>query len=151
VQTYSCGIQRVTGLDTAAPQATLVHHFPGNGCGVPTIVGHYLVQSVPEIHGYIVIDIADGARPVEVSRLTISDSYSPHWTAWDERTRRLVVTSIAAGDRLYLLRLDERTGALSIDESFRGADGEPGFSFARREWPHGWTGEGKAHGAVFSR
>ena len=151
VQTFSCGIERVTGLETEAPQAVLVHHFPGNWCGVPTIVGRYLVQSVPDIHGYIVIDIADGARPVEVSRLTISDSYLPHWTAWDERTRRLVVTSNAAGDRMYLLKLDESTGTLSIDNTFRGADGEPGFSFARREWPHGWTGQGRAHGAVFSR
>ena len=151
VQTLGCGIERVTNLNTATPQATLVHHFPGNWCGVPTIVGHYLIQSVPEIMGYIVIDISDGARPVEVSRLTISDTYLPHWTGWDERTRRLVVTSNAPGDRMYLLKLDERTGALSIDETFRGADGVPGFSFVRRQWPHGWTGEGRAHGAVFSR
>ena len=64
---------------------------------------------------------------------------------------RLVVTSGQAGDRLYLLKLDSATGALSIDDGFRDADGKSGFSFASRAWPHGWTGEGKPHGAVFSR
>ncbi|HYE27580.1 MAG TPA: hypothetical protein VEA61_05025 [Allosphingosinicella sp.] len=151
IQTLSCGIQRVTGMDGPRPKAKLVHQFPGSWCGVPTIVGRYLVQSVPAIHGYIVLDIADGARPVEVSRLVINDKYEPHWTGWDRKSRRLVVTSGQSGDRMYLLKLDEASGALTIDESFRGEDGKPGFSFAKRAWPHGWTGEGKPHGAVFSR
>lgn len=151
VQTLSCGIQRVTGLDGSRPRARMVYQFPGSWCGVPTIVGHYLVQSVPSIHGFIVLDIADGDRPVEVSRLTISDKYDAHWTAWDPVSRRLVVTSEQAGDRMYLLKLDEATGALSIDTLFRDTDGQPGFAFAKRTWPHGWTGEGKPHGAVFSR
>ena len=151
VQTLSCGIQRVTGLESARPTATLVHLFPGAFCGVPTIVSHYLVQSVPGIHGYVVLDIADGTKPVEVSRLTISDSYAPHWTGWDPVSHRLVVTSGQSGDRMYLLKLDEATGAISIDDTFRDLDGKPGFSFATRDWPHGWRGEGKPHGAVFSR
>ena len=151
IQTLSCGIQRVTGMEGPSPRATLVHQFPGSWCGVPTIVGHYLVQSVPALHGYVVLDIADGARPREVSRLVINERYAPHWTGWDARTRRLVVTSGQAGDRMYLLKLDEETGALSLDERFRGEDGEIGFSFASRAWPHGWTGEGRPHGAVFSR
>jgi hypothetical protein len=151
IQTLSCGIQRVTGMSEAKPTATLVHQFPGAFCGVPTIVGHYLVQSVPGIHGYIVLDIADGTNPREVSRLTINDKYSPHWTGWDPISRRVVVTSGEAGDRTYLLKLDEMTGALTIDNDFRGDDGQLGFSFANRAWPHGWTGEGRPHGAVFSR
>jgi hypothetical protein len=141
----------VTGLTDVRPTATLVHQFPGAFCGVPTIVGHYLVQSVPGIHGYIVLDIADGAKPREVSRLTIKDKYSPHWTGWDPVARRMVATSGEAGDRTYLLKLDDKTGALTIDADFRGDDGQPGFSFAKRSWPHGWTGEGRPHGAVFSR
>ncbi|MGH6658030.1 MAG: hypothetical protein ACREBK_02850 [Sphingomicrobium sp.] len=151
IQTLSCGIQRVTGMDHPQPTARLVHQFPGSWCGVPTIVGRYLVQSVPAIHGYIVLDIADGARPVEVSRLVINDKYDAHWTGWDAKSRRMVVTSGRAGDRMYLLKLDEATGALSIDDAFRGEDGEAGFSFANRKWPHGWSGDGKPHGAVFSR
>lgn len=150
VQTLSCGIQRLTGLDGPSPSAKLVHQFPGSWCGVPTIVGKYLVQSVPAIHGFAVLDISsDKVR--EVSRLVISEQYEPHWTGWDAKAKRLIVTSGRSGDRSYLLKLDPATGALSIDEKFRDADGKVGFSFAKRAWPHGWTGEGKPHGAVFSR
>ena len=28
---------------------------------------------------------------------------------------------------------------------------QPGFSFAERDWPHGWKGVGAPHGAVFTR
>jgi len=151
VLSLSCGVQRVTGMEGPAPKAKLVHQYPGSWCGVPTIVGHYMVQSVPDIHGYVVLDIADGARPVEVSRLVIDNKYDPHWTGWDPKSRRLVVTSGQSGDRMYLLKLDETSGALTIDETFRGEDGKIGFSFAKQAWPHGWTGEGVPHGAVFSR
>lgn len=151
VHTLSCGVQRVTGLDGPAPKAKLIYQYPGSWCGVPTVVGHYMVQAVPSIHGFIVLDLADGDRPVEVSRLVIGPAFAPHWTAWDARSRRLVITSEQAGDRTYLLKLDEATGALSIDNKFRDTDGQVGFSFGRRTWPHGWTGEGRPHGAVFSR
>jgi hypothetical protein len=151
VQTLSCGVQRVTGMEGPAPKARLVHQYPGSWCGVPTITGHYMVQSVPDIHGFIVLDIADGDSPVEVSRLAIGSDFAPHWTAWDPKSRRLAVTPQKPGERMYLLKLDEKSGALTIDEAFRGADGQPGFSFAKQSWPHGWTGEGAPHGAVFSR
>ncbi len=151
IHTLSCGVQRITGMESPAPKATLVYQYPGSWCGVPTIVGHYMVQSVPAIHGYVVLDIANGARPVEVSRLVINDKYSPHWTGWNSKSRRLVVTSGQSGDRMYLLKLDETSGVLTIDAAFRGEDGKPGFSFAKQSWPHGWTGEGVPHGAVFSR
>ena len=151
VQTLSCGIQRITNLDTENPKAKLVHKFPGDFCGVPTIVGRYLVQSVPNFHGFAVLDIGDPENVREVSRLSISNTFSPHWTAWDKKTKRLVVTSGKKGDRLYLLKLDEKTGQLTTDETFRDTDDKIGFSFANRQWPHGWSGEGTPHGAVFSR
>ncbi len=152
IQTLGCGIERITGIDGDDPVARLVFTFPGNWCGVPTIVGHYLIQSVPAIHGFIVLDIADGARPREVARLALSDTYYAHWTAWDPGTQRLVATSgQTPADRLYVLKFDQASGALSVDEAFRDADGKVGFSFAARQWPHGWTGVGMPHGAVFSR
>ena len=151
VQTLSCGLQRVTDLDKAQPKAAMVHQFPGSFCGVPTIAGHYLVQAVESIGGYVVLDISDGAKPVEVSRLTIAPDYASHWTAWDPASGRLVVTSGKAGDRMYVLKLDMKTGRLTIDDMFRDADGKPGFSMTGKSWPHGWTGDGKPHGAVFSR
>jgi hypothetical protein len=152
VQTLGCGVERITGIGNDKPRSQLVFTFPGNWCGVPTIVGHYLIQSVPAIHGFIVLDISRAVKPAEVSRLKLSDVYHPHWTAWDPGTQRLVVTSgYTPEDRLYLLKLDQETGALTIDDAFRGEDGNAGFSFAEREWPHGWKGVGAPHGAVFSR
>jgi len=152
VQSLGCGIERITAIESDAPQSQLVHTFPGNWCGVPTIAGHYLVQSVPAVHGFIVLDIADAARPREVSRLKINDTYEPHWTAFDPKTQRLVVTSSETPrDRTYLLKLDPATGALTVDDAFRDSDGQPGFSFSERDWPHGWRGVGTAHGAVFTR
>jgi hypothetical protein len=152
VQTLGCGIERITAVESSAPKSRLIYTFPGNWCGVPTIVGHYLVQSVPQVHGFIVLDIANAEKPKEVSRLTLSDTFGPHWTGWDPKTRRLVVTPYESeADRTYLLKLDETTGAISVDTDFRDTDGKPGFSFAERDWPHGWKGAAKPHGAVFTR
>jgi 56kDa selenium binding protein (SBP56) len=155
VQTLGCGLERITGVDTGQPKSQMVYTFPGNWCGVPTIVGHYLVQSASATHGLIVLDIANGAKPVEVSRLKLSDTYQPHWTGWDAKTQRLVVTSsMTSGtytERLFLMKLDAASGALTLDDSFRDTDGKVGFSFANRDWPHGWSGSGLPHGVVFSR
>lgn len=88
----------------------------------------------------------------EVSRLWLNDTYAPHSTTWDPRTQRLVKTSGSTPeDRTYLLKLDPATGALSVDTAFSDVDGQPGFSLAEREWPHGWKGVGAPHGAVFTR
>ncbi|MGB8542017.1 MAG: hypothetical protein WCD49_10330 [Candidatus Acidiferrales bacterium] len=151
IQTLGCGLQRITAVDTNEPKSKLVYNFPGNWCGVPTVVGHYLVQSVPAMHGLIVLDISNAAKPVEVSRLKLSDTYYPHWTGWGAKTQRIVATSGTPPDRLYLLKLDQTTGALTFDDAFRDADGKIGFSFAERDWPQGWKGTGAPHGAVFSR
>jgi len=149
VQTLSCGLERITGVSIDQPKSRLVYTFPGNWCGVPTIVGHYLVQSVPAEHALIVLDIGNGAKPIEVSRLKISETFKPHWTGWDSKTQRLVVTG--REPRLFLVKFDPATGALSMDDSFHDEDGKPGFNFADREWPHGWKGSGLPHGVVFSR
>ena len=90
VQTLGCGVERITNFrgDVASdpPVSKLVWTFPGSFCGVPTIVGHFLVQSVPEMHGLIVLDISNGTAPVEVSRLKLSDGFFSHWTGWMPKT-----------------------------------------------------------------
>jgi hypothetical protein len=149
VQTLGCGIERIADIASDEPKSKLVWTFPGSSCGVPTIVGHFLIQSVPVIHGLIVLDISNGAKPVEVSRLKLSDKFFSHWTGWDAETHRVVVTG--SENRLYLLKFDESTGALAIDTAFHDANGKPGFDFANREWPQGWQGSGMPHGVVFSR
>jgi hypothetical protein len=149
VQTLGCGIERITGVKTDEVQSQLVYTFPGNWCGVPTIIGHYLVQSVPATHGLIALDITNGAKPVEVSRLKFSDTYKPHWTGWDAKTQRLVVTG--REPRLFMVKLDQATGALSMDDTFHDVEGRAGFNFEDRQWTHGWKGSGLPHGVVFSR
>jgi hypothetical protein len=152
VATASCGIQRITGVNTDQPTAKLAYMFPGATCGVLSIVGHFLIQPVPVTHGLIVLDIANGAKPVEVSRLKISDAFYPHWTSYDPQTHRLAVTGGGKEEtRLYVLKFDPATGALSIDNAFHDTGGKAGFDFADRDWPHGWKGSGSPHGAVFSR
>jgi hypothetical protein len=149
VQTLGCGVERITGIKTDQPKSQLVYTFPGNWCGVPTMVGHYFVQSVPALKSLVVLDISDGTKPVEVSRLRISDTFDPHWTGWDAKTQRLVVTG--REPRLFMVKMDQATGALTMDDAFHDANGKPGFDFADQQWPHGWKGSGKPHGVVFSR
>lgn len=152
VQTLACGVERITGVDRDEPKSHLVYSFPASFCGVPTIVGHYLLQSVSYLHSVIVLDIANGTKPVEVSRVKIDDNFYPHWTGWDARTNRIVVTTGGTGDpRLYLLKFNPSSGAISVDEAFHDSDGKPGFNFTNRDWPHGWKGSGVPHGVVFSR
>jgi hypothetical protein len=85
VQTLNCGLERITEFATDHPRSRLVFMFDGSHCGVPTIVGHYLVQSVPKVNGVVVVDLADPVKPVEVSRLALGDGFVPHWTGWDPR------------------------------------------------------------------
>jgi hypothetical protein len=148
VQTLGCGIERITDISKEEPKSQLVYSFPGDWCGVPTIVGHFLVQSVPSTHSLIVIDITNPAKPVEVSRQKIADDFRPHWTGWDPKTHRIVVTG--SGPRVYLLTFNPATGALAMDTAFHDEEGRPGFN-CDREWPHGWKGSGLPHGVVFSR
>ncbi|MGO8797017.1 MAG: hypothetical protein ACLQLC_19525 [Candidatus Sulfotelmatobacter sp.] len=151
VQTLACGVERITGLNKDEPKSQLVYSFPGSFCGVPTIVGHYLLQSVSYLHSIIVLDIANGAKPVEVSRVTLGDDAFPHWTGWDARTNRVVATGGRDVQRLYLLKFDPANGAISLDDAFHDSDGKPGFNFTDRVWPQGWKGTGVPHGVVFSR
>ena len=53
--------------------------------------------------------------------------------------------------RLYLVKLDQTSGAITLHDAFHDADGKPGFDFLlAREWLHGWKGSGLPHGVVFS-
>ena len=122
------------------PKSQLVYTFPGNWCGVPTIVGHYFVQSVPALQSLVVLDISDGAKPVEVSRLKLGDTFKPHWTGWDAKTQRLVVTG--GEPRLFMVKMDQTTGTLTMDDAFHDADGKPGFTLRTNSGPT--AGRGRA-------
>ena len=150
VQTTGCGIERITGIADDHPRSKLVYQFPGSFCGVPTIVSHYLIQSVRLTHAVHVLDLARPDRPVEVSRAVLDAVIAPHWTGYDAKTHRLVVTGYGE-NRLFMLIFDPATGAIMIDKAFHDQAGRPGFDLSERTWPHGWSGSAIPHGVVFSR
>ncbi len=150
VLTLGCGVERVTGIAEDTPRSKVVYRFPGSMCGVPSIVSHYMIETVPILHAVVVIDIAKPDHPVEVSRTTFDPAFSPHWTGYDVKTQRIVITGTGES-RLFLLTFDPATGATAIDTAFHDAAGKPGFDLGTRTWPHGLTAAVEAHGAVFSR
>jgi hypothetical protein len=154
---YGCGFYRVTGLETTPRIAnvyTIDPRAPGTkgraACGIPAIVGRYWVMAVGRLSALITLDVSDPSRPVEVSRLVADTTFKPHWLARDPGSDRLIVGAENGGEnRMLMARVDPRTGRLSWDETFRGADGVRGISFRRDAWPHGATGEAFGHAAVF--
>jgi hypothetical protein len=151
VSTFTCGLYRMTGLESASPGAEPVHRFDGGGCAVPVVAERWWVQPVPSAHALVALDVSDPAAPVEASRLELGPRSFPHWLALDAPSGRIVIADRGDGEeRLFIAHLDPTTGALSLDEAFRdpGSD-RPGVSFERAEWPHGRTGAARPHGTVF--
>ena len=150
IQTLGCGVERVSNLTAVHPTSRLVYQFPGYMCGVPSLVSHYWIQSVPILHAIVVIDLMAPGRPKEISRVVLDGAIHPHWTGYDPRTRRLVVTGYDEA-RMFMLIFDPMTGALTLDERFHDDAGRPGFDASLHIWPHGWSGAGQIHGVVFSK
>jgi len=153
VNTFSCGLYHVTGLETAAPAATLVHTFPISDnmyCGVPAIVGHYWVQTSMSMGGLIALDITNPARPVEVSRLSLGSAFHmPHWLAADGKRSRVVVTGDDQG-YVLIVNVDPKTGKLAIDTNFKDErTGETGVRLDGRKYPQGAIARAFVHGTVF--
>jgi hypothetical protein len=128
--------------------------FEGKNCGVPVLAGHYWLQTVPDVHALVALDVADPEHPRQVSSVKLGDDEHPHWIAIDRTGRRIVLNSAWAGsgNRLFVVNFDPASGALTLDERFRDAGAtRPGVSFTQKKWPHGFTGTAVPHGTVFSR
>ena len=152
VQTRSCGLHRITGLDTNDPQADPVYTFDGGLCGVPLVVGNYWIEAVPAMGGVVVLDVADPAKPVKVSEVSLGANRFTHWMAWDDAGSRIILNSGGADSRLFMLRFDRSSGRIAVDSAFRNPGAAaPGFRMVDLDLPHGFRGTGLPHGAVFSR
>ncbi|HVQ41205.1 MAG TPA: hypothetical protein VMS54_03325 [Vicinamibacterales bacterium] len=153
VHTFSCGLYLVRDLDTPEPRAMFVKSFTKADCGVPAVSGHFWLQPVPYDHALISLDISDPEHPREVSKVTFGEDEGPHWLALDATGRRAVLNSAGSKpNRLYLIDVDPVTGALTIDDRFRDPGATTsGVSLTGKRWPHGFTGEARPHGTVFSR
>ncbi len=155
VNTFNCGLYRVLGLETSDPKAEFVYSFPGADktgfeCGVPVVLGTFWIQTDPSLPGLIALDVSNPAEPVEVSRLVFDKRFeNTHWVAADRSASRVVVTG---NHRSWVLivNVDRESGKLTMDENFKvkGAN-YPGVDFDRPRWPHGPTGKGVVHGALF--
>lgn len=154
VNTFNCGLFRLSGVEGEQPKADFVYAFPGantkDECAVPVVVGKYWIQTDPSLPGLIALDVSDPAKPVEVSRLVLDKRFEKsHWVAADRGGNRLIVTG---NNRSWVLIVDfnPRTGDFTIDETFKmnGAT-SPGIDFDRAVWPHGKSGKAWVHGALF--
>jgi hypothetical protein len=145
--TFYCGLFHVSGLDGDAPRATRVNSFPGGSnddelCAVATTVGNYWIQAVAALPGVIVLDLSNPTSPREVSRLMLDATRfpSPHWVSADRDGSRLAITG--RGAWLAMARFDPTTGAITLDERFKGAEASSaGMMVRNREGamlhPHG--------------
>ncbi|MEO8199830.1 MAG: hypothetical protein ABI679_04840 [Gemmatimonadota bacterium] len=154
VSTFNCGLYLLDGIDGDQPAGRLVATFPRNkdtNCAIPVVVGSHWITTVPAIPGVVSLDISDPAHPRETSRVVLDSTDVPHWIALEPNTRRLVITGYGTlGNRVVMATFDSASGALAIDSRFHQAGAtKPGFEMLG-PWPHGGTGAGKPHGAVFS-
>jgi hypothetical protein len=156
VNTFTCGLYRLLGLAGDTPTAEWVYSTPWQDspyCAVPVVAGHFWLQTSGSEHAVISLDISDPSHPREVGRLTLGPDDIPHWIALEPNGDRLVITGYGGIEsRVLLAQLDQVTGALRLDTTFkaRGAT-QPGVNFDREQWPHGATGRAIPHGTVFNR
>ena len=154
IHTFNCGLYLLRAIDTDQPTSTFVRSFEGKNCGVPLLIGHFWLQTVPDAHALVALDVADPEHPREVSSLNVGADEQPHWIASDSSGRRIVLNSAGGGtgNRVFLITFDPTTGALAIDDRFHDAGAtRPGVRFTQRVWPPGVTYTAIPHGAVFSR
>jgi hypothetical protein len=154
IHTFNCGLYLLRGVEPLEPVTSLVHTFEGKNCGVPIRTGHFWLQTVPDAHAVVVLDIQDPEHPREVSRVAVGDDEDPHWIAIDPAGRRVVMNSggYSKSNRLYVLNFEPATGRLTMDARFRDPGGSrDGVNLGEKTWPHGFAGKALPHGTVFSR
>ena len=152
VHTFMCGLYLVRDIDQPEPVAEFVHGFQGADCGVPVLTGRWWLQTVPEAHALVAMDISDAAHPREVSRVTFDSTEQPHWAAIDASGRRVTVNSAGPGSRIHIVNLDPKTGVLTLDARFRDAGAShAGVSLTAKTLRNGFAGTAVPHGSVFSR
>jgi len=152
LSTGNGGLYKITGLDAETFKADFVFDFGGTA-GVPVIVDRFWIQPVAGLQRVVALDVANPAKPVEVSRVQFDNRQPAHWLSADPRSNRIIMANSGPGQefRLWMLKFDPISGLVSIDTTFHepGDDQHPGITFDRQEWPHGKTGAGVPHGSVF--
>lgn len=147
VNTFTCGLYRLRGLEGATPWAEPVYSMSwteGRNCAVPVVAGRFWLQTSGLEHAVVSLDVSDPDRPREVARLTLLPDQVPHWIALDAAGGRLAITGYRdLAPWVLLADLDRSSGTLQLDTTFK-------VWFGRDQWPHGPTGPAIPHGAVFA-
>lgn len=154
VSTFTCGLYKLSGLETSDPTAEFIYSFGGENCALPVVAGKYWIQTVPDSRAVVSLDVSDPSKPVEAGRLTLGGEAKPHWISLEPNGDRIVISGGAGTlqSRLLIATLDKQTGKLTLDERFKEKGSrETGFNFDKEQWPHGRNGRAIPHGAVFSR
>ena len=156
---YGCAFYRLSDIAAENPKLETLFALetpepePGDirgSCGIPIVFDHFWLMPAGQLNALVVLDIADPARPREVSRLPTPPTFKPHWLARDPQSDRLVLGAELGGEEgVYLLRFDPATGRASFDETIR-AENQAGYvSLKNQSWPHGASGPAWAHAALF--
>lgn len=108
-------------------------------------MGKYWLQTVPDAHAVVVLDISNPMAPREVSRVDMG-TIGPHWLASEASGRHLVTNSGSNRDsNLYVLAFDPATGRIARDARL------PVLDLSLVSVPGVGDVKGAPHGAVFSR
>ena len=151
LSTGSGGLFRISGVEPDTFRAELVYDF-GGGAYLPVMVGHYWIQAIAPLRRVVALDIANPAKPFEISRVDFDEKQSPHWLSLDPLSNRIIVANASEMNesRLWMLQMDPVSGLLTMDTSFHDPGNDrPGVNFDHEDWPHGRTGRGVPHGSVF--
>jgi hypothetical protein len=82
--TFTCGFYRVTEIASASPRVEFLRAFGGENCAVPVLVGSMWVQTIPDEHALVTLDISDSGHPREIGRVAFDSTFGPHWLAFDD-------------------------------------------------------------------
>jgi len=143
MNTLSCAFFRIHGIDGERPEVDLLLNWEDVvDCGVPSRIGKFYIVPLAISNELVVFDVSDPSTLVEVSRLTLDEPLEPHWTQFDPRADRMIVTG--TGPMIHMYLVDPETGELTRDRAFG-----PDFTMDREDWQHGSTGRAAPHAALF--
>ena len=110
VSTFTCGLYRLTNLESDDPSAEFVHRFGGNNCALPVVAGNFWVETVPDSHALVSLDVSNPSKPVEVSRLVLGEKDGPHWISLEPNGERIVISGgkQALESRVLIAKIDSK-------------------------------------------
>jgi len=144
VDTFNCGLYRLSGIEGDSPSARLVHDFGTGECALPVISGNYWVMTDTGLPGLVSLDISNPDHPRLVSKLKLAEGMGPHWISLRPDGRRILISSGRGNlqSKILFATIDGK-GQLALEPRE--------IDFNRATWPHGATGPAIPHGAVFAR